>query len=133
MKQKPVVAEYEILEIPHIIDGDTLWVQRRRVIGDVEGMSLITEDYAGGIDVRLDDGGRGVNTPEKRKDLLGWGMAKEDLEALCQTFWVRGGPNPILRVYELHGVFGRTLADIIAPVGSVTAFQRDINGWEPYR
>ncbi len=134
MKQKPIVAEYEIIEVPFVRDGDTLWVRRRRVVGDVEGMSLISEDYAGGVAVRLDDGLQGVNTPEKRKDPAGWEEARLDLQSLVDTLWTRGDPNPILRVYDLSGVFGRILGDIIPASGmSLTKYQRDINAWPAYK
>lgn len=159
MKRKPILTTYRVLDIPHVVDGDTLWVVRQRLVGRMHGMRLqasrqvgevegvalwavpdlengvgmlqVQRDYAGGRKIRLHDGFRGLNTPEESTNKLGWNTARLDLLA-----WVdeHRGEALELRSYGIDK-YGRLLGDL-APVNSMpfdtAVFHMIDRGWEAY-
>ncbi len=158
VKQKPVQTTYRVLDIPHVVDGDTLWVVRERdvgplpgmrhqaarQIGEVEGMALwavphlsgigmyqVARDYAGGRAVRLHDGRFGLDTPEKKINKLGWTAARNDFLAYVEetSDW-----SLELQTYGLDK-YGRLMGDLCvvgAWTSSAVFWMRD-KGWEAYQ
>lgn len=128
---------YRVVAVPHIVDGDTLWVQRERAVGEVESMELIARDYLGGRKVRLDDGASGLNTPEVNKPATrARGLvARADLEHYIED-WTQGGTLE-LAAYGIDD-FGRLLGDLY-PAGytgqqgfGAVSYMLS-KGWESYR
>jgi endonuclease YncB( thermonuclease family) len=119
--------EFEVVDIPNITDGDTLWVVRRRVVEELETGLLIYQDFPGGIKVRLHDNKNGLNTPEK-KDKDAWLRAKKDLQ-----YWVGVHLNERKRLvdYGKDG-FGRRLANIFVGEAGVVEFMV-AKGWSTYK
>jgi endonuclease YncB( thermonuclease family) len=124
---------FDILDIPYVVDGDTLWIVRRCIIGQVDSGKIIYEDNSGGVSCRLYDGLNGLNTPEKhgpKGDLIQWSKARQDL-----SDWVANQQlvNLELRVYKKDS-FGRLLSNICYKTGPETAVNVMINkGWKPYK
>lgn len=126
-----MISSYQVVNVPYVVDGDTLWVVRRRPVGDVEGGTILYEDNAGGVDVRLHDGGLGLNTPEKRgagSDPARWAAARADL-----TAWVAANLSAglELRVYG-RDKYGRLMGNLHAPAGDVVSHMVG-RGWPTYR
>ncbi len=163
VKQKPVQITYRVLDIPHVVDGDTLWVVRERdvgplpgmrhqaarQIGEVEGMALwavphfngvgmyqVARDYAGGRAVRLHDGRLGLNTPEKSINKLGWTSARLDLfDYVRMSMRLAGlGWNIELMTYG-PDKYGRLLGDIhvLGLDVSGAVAWMKDKGWEAYQ
>lgn len=126
-----MISSYQVVNVPYVVDGDTLWVVRRRSVGDVEGGTILYEDNAGGVDVRLHDGGLGLNTPEKHgagSDPVRWAAARADL-----TAWVAANlPSGLeLRVYG-RDKYGRLMGNLHSPTGDVVSHMVG-RGWSTYR
>jgi endonuclease YncB( thermonuclease family) len=124
---------YRVLNVPYVVDGDTAWVQREWSQGDIEGVELIARDYAGGSKVRLDDGGKGLNTPEKKQE--GWAEARQDLLNWLEVHR-QSGHQLELHTRGKKDSFGRILGDfvVIGVEGALTAVEYMIVcGWEPYK
>lgn len=133
LKQKPVLRVYRVLEIVQVTDGDSLWALLERGLGTAGKREIIERDYREGTNIRLDDGLLGLNTPEKRKDPVGWAAAKEDLEAYFSTAAIHGG-GFTFREYGEEG-FGRTLGNF-HPIngGLLDPVRYMINrGWASYK
>lgn len=162
VKQKPVETTYRVLDIPNIVDGDTLWVVRERVVGRMHGMRMqarrqvgesegmalwavpdvvngvgmlqVSRDYAGGRKIRLHDGLRGLNTPEESVNKLGWNSARLDLIRLIQD-WAFLGATLELQTYGLDK-YGRLMGDLV-PTNDVASRESAVfhmidRGWEAY-
>lgn len=123
-----------VLAVPNVVDGDTAWVVRHRIIGEHDGQFIVAQDKAGGSKVRLHDGGVGLNAPEKNKDRAGWTMARNDLYDWIEDALAKG------KQLELHDYgngkrdsFGRLLADLFADGESAVKYMRDTRGWHSYK
>lgn len=161
LTQTPVETVYRVLDIPHLVDGDTLWVVRERTvgplpgmrrqlsrqIGEAEGVALwavprpgghgmdqVQRDYAGGRKVRLHDGLRGLNTPESTTNKLGWNTARLDLRAVLDA-WCELEARLELHAFGIDS-FGRLLGDLRplgAPDAESAVFHMIDQGWEAYK
>lgn len=135
-----MISSYQVVSVPYVVDGDTLWVVRRRVIGDVEGGTIIYEDNVGGVAVRLHDGGLGLNTPEKHgvgSNASRWAAARADL-----TAWVAANIGVVpgvlaptslrleLRVYG-RDKYGRLLGNLHSVSGDAVRHMIE-RGWATY-
>jgi endonuclease YncB( thermonuclease family) len=130
-----MVTIYQIVSIPHIVDGDTLWVQRERSVGDVGGVELIERDYRGGRKVRLHDGKKGLNTPEVNRvaTKVAGLAARHDLENFIADW---GEHDLELWSYGVDD-FGRLLGDLHVidhPSDTYGAVSYMLGrGWESYK
>ncbi len=160
------MTTYKVLSIPHVTDGDTLWVQRERLVGrawgfrkppadrllgEAEGMELIARprvmwsgtdlfirDYAGGTKVRLHDGGKGLQCPEKNINRLGWNTARNDLLAYVGQHALTDGTLAVPMELVTFGrdKYGRLLGNLVLPGYDEThsaVFHMKDRGWEAYR
>lgn len=122
-----VISSYQVVAVPNVVDGDTLWVVRRRPIGDVEGGTILYEDNVGGVKVRLHDGKLGLNTPEKA-DAGRWSDARADL-----TRWVTGNlPAGLELLVYGRDMYGRLMGNLHAPAGDVVTYMVGM-GWPTYK
>lgn len=92
-------APWEVVRIVRVVDGDSLWLTRRRVVGEADGLRVSVEDTEP-VNVRLVH----VDTPE-RADLGAWVAARRDLE-----LWV--GLRTLRFIPAGRDPFGRRLADL---------------------
>jgi hypothetical protein len=160
------MTTYKVMSIPNVVDGDTLWVRRiRRVgpmigmgwrpnevhIGEVDGVELVAlrreglvgmdlfeRDYLGGSKVRLHDGGKGLNTPEKNINRLGWNTARIDLLDWVKRHTMSDGETAVLLDLHTFGrdKYGRLLGDLRVSGLDETysaVFHMKDKGWEAYR
>lgn len=133
MKAIPVPVVSDVLSIPYIVDGDTLWAVRHRVIGEHDNQLVVIHDKTGGTKVRLHDGAFGLNTPEKSKDPSGWAAARLDVEE-----WIESAISVGERIQLFdygngkRDSFGRLLGDIVADSKSLIAHMR-AEGWPAYK
>ena len=132
-----MIKVFPIIDIPHVTDGDTLWVRRLWSAGEVDGVEMLGRDYAGGIPVRLAEAKElpGLNTPEKKNDPKEWARARSDLQG-----WVSDWVADELEFHWLGTKsFDRWLGDIVPRephlIGeySALAHMRDVCGWPAYR
>ena len=151
---------YRVLDVPNVVDGDTLWAvlerdvkkfrghvmwrnHREEIVGEAGGRQLIEQcslrghfiverDYPGGTKIRLHDWQRGLNTPEA-KHKLPHDTARRDLLAYLDRW--NGREQLTLKTYGKDS-FVRTLGDLQPPrydrVESAVFWMRD-KGWEAYR
>lgn len=131
-----MITTYKILDIPYVTDGDSLWVVRERSVGDADGLEILQRDYAGGRKIRLDDFADGLNTPEKKKDPLGYAAARADLQGWVNAFKLTRdftGRHLTLVTKGKKDQYGRLLANIVHPDDStVVQYMRNL-GWRSYK
>ena len=133
LKQKPVLRVYRVLEIVQVTDGDSLWALLERGLGTAGKREIIERDYREGTNIRLDDGLLGLNTPEKRKDPVGWATAKGDLEGYFRLGTVHAGGFTFVE-YGTES-FGRSLGNLLPIQDGVlnpVQYMR-ARGWESYK
>lgn len=133
---KPEIV-YPVFEVPHIHDGDTLWVRRRWHIGwlgmTTGGIEIIGQDDRAGVPVRLTDGVRGLDTPELKKEPIQAQDALADLQAIVGN-WM-GGSSVGLELVTWGGMsFDRILGDIRVPGSKVSLTSTMLaRGWPAWK
>ena len=126
MTAEPII--FPVIAIPHVHDGDTLWVVRRWRVGDDGNGELWKQDYPGGVAVRLTDGKAGLATPELKQPR---GLeARDDLVELT-SHWALW---PLELVWWGKFSFNRLLGDVRPPGSThgLTATMR-VMGWDAWK
>lgn len=133
MKQKPVLHTYRVLEIVQVTDGDSLWALLERELGTAGRRMIVERDYREGTNIRLDDGLLGLNTPEKRKNPVGWATAKDDLQGYFRIGSIHAGGFTYVEYGE--ETFGRSLGNLLPVQEGVLDPVRYMRarGWESYK
>jgi hypothetical protein len=127
MSGPPVGAEWTVVRVVRVTDGDTLRVIRTRSI-DLDGRRYrITDDEPDGVAIRL----VWVNTPERGTG-PGWAAARADLTKwLADVITAAAGDLRVI-CYESGG-WDRIMGDLLDGAGaSASQWLMTVRGWPPY-
>lgn len=126
-----------VLSIPHVVDGDTVWVQLEFTVGStLDGRELIERDYLGGSKMRLTREELTLNTPEKKDDPEGWAKARTELSEWCEAALAFGPVTAEIIGKELgtkKDSFGRYLGDLRVGLSASAVRYMRSQGWDGYK